>query len=77
MHTLLAQGVVVAACVPSSPLFVSGCMDGVVRLWDSRTAGCEKELKGHRDSIQSLVISPDGRRVLSGADDHAARIFEL
>lgn len=71
------EGVVVAACIPSSPLFVSGCIDGNVRLWDVRTGRCEKELKGHQGAIQCLAVSPDGLRVLSGSDDHSARIFDL
>ncbi|WIA30424.1 hypothetical protein OEZ86_000508 [Tetradesmus obliquus] len=59
------------------PLVATGCLDGVVRLWDLRTAGCVKQLHGHRSAVQDLVLSPDGSMLLSGADDATARVFAL
>jgi len=31
-----------------------GCVDGKVRLWDSRSGECVKTLKGHSDAIQKI-----------------------
>lgn len=61
----------------SSPLVASGCVDGVVRLWDLRTAQCVKQLHGHSSAVQDLVLSPDASMLLSGGDDAVARVFSL
>lgn len=55
----------------------TGCVDGVVRVWDLRTANCVRQLHGHRAAVQDLVMSPDGSMVLSGADDAVARVFSI
>lgn len=34
---LYSQGVVALACHPTAPLIYTGCLDGVLRLWDLRT----------------------------------------
>jgi ribosome assembly protein SQT1 len=52
-------------------------VDGVVRVWDLRTANCVRQLHGHRAAVQDLVMSPDGSMVLSGADDAVARVFSI
>lgn len=59
------------------PLVATGCLDGVVRLWDLRTSACVKTLSGHAEAVQDVVISPSGSMVLSGADDATARVFQL
>jgi ribosome assembly protein SQT1 len=59
------------------PLVVTGSLDGVVRLWDLRTANCVKQLYGHRSAVQDLTLSPDGTMVLSGADDATAHVYSL
>lgn len=65
------------AWLPQQPLVVTGSLDGVVRLWDLRTASCVKQLYGHASAVQDLAVSPDGSMVLSGADDATARVFAL
>lgn len=59
------------------PLVATGCLDGVVRLWDLRTSGCVKQLHGHAEAVQDLVVSTDGSMVLSAADDATARVFQI
>jgi ribosome assembly protein SQT1 len=55
----------------------TGCVDGVVRLWDLRTAACVKTLRGHSAAVQDLTLSPDGSMLLSGGDDAVAQVFSL
>jgi WD40 repeat protein len=52
-------------------------MDGVVRVWDLRTAACVRKLGGHREPVQDLAFSPDGAMLISGSDDATARVFQL
>jgi WD40 repeat protein len=59
------------------PLLVTGCLDGVVRCWDLRTASCVRTMEGHSSGVQDVALSADGAFVLSGADDNAARVFSL
>lgn len=71
------QAVTRVAWSVAGPLVATGCVDGVVRLWDLRTAACVKQLHGHKQAVQDLTLSPDGSMVLSGADDAVARVFSL
>ena len=42
----------------------------------SRTARAVAALRGHDDVVNSAVFSPDGRRILTGSEDHTARIWD-
>src|SRR5262249_55172901 len=63
--------VTVRACVhiPGTNLLATGS-DGTIRLWDVKTGKVAKELKGgHPAEVSSLVVSPDGKRLLSPGPD--------
>ncbi|KAL2995254.1 hypothetical protein AAZX31_10G206900 [Glycine max] len=55
----------------------SGCVDGKVRLWDSRSGKCVKTLKGHSDAIQSLSVSANHDYLVSASVDGTACAFEV
>ncbi|KAG4984035.1 hypothetical protein JHK87_028784 [Glycine soja] len=55
----------------------SGCVDGKVRLWDSRSGECVKTLKGHSDAIQSLSVSANHDYLVSASVDGTACAFEV
>jgi WD40 repeat protein len=40
-------------------------------------ASLVRVLQGHTASIRTLVVTPDGRYVISGSDDNTLRIWEL
>lgn len=65
------------AWASQQPLVATGCVDGVVRLWDLRTAQCVQQLRGHSDAVQAVAFSADGSLLLSGADDGTARVYAL
>lgn len=74
---LWLQGVTRLAQHPSQPLIFTGCLDGVVRCWDTRTGSCVRAWGGHRDAVQDLAVSPDGNYVLAGSEDESARVFSM
>ena len=40
-----------------TPLIYTGCLDGVVRLWDCRSGNCEREWYGHNGEILDLAVA--------------------
>jgi WD40 repeat protein len=61
----------VRACahVPGTGLLATGS-DGVIRFWDLKTGKVAKELKGgHPAEVSSLVVSPDGKWLISTGPD--------
>ena len=62
----------------NSNLIVSGCMNGIIYIWDSRNATSIKQLRGHgRCTIQSLQITNDDKYIVSGGDDSIAMVWKV
>ncbi|RDX90165.1 Angio-associated migratory cell protein [Mucuna pruriens] len=61
----------------SASFVATGCVDGKVRLWDSRSGDCVETLKGHSDAIQSLSVSANGDYLVSASLDGTACAFEV
>lgn len=53
------------------------CVDGNVRLWDSRSGECVRTFRGHSDAIQSLSFSANRDYLVSASIDGTARVFEV
>jgi WD40 repeat protein len=47
-----------------------------LRVWDLET-GDSRELVGHTDGVKAIVVTPDGRRAVSGSDDKTMRVWDL
>ncbi|XP_071148534.1 angio-associated migratory cell protein-like [Mytilus edulis] len=60
-----------------SPLIYTACLDGVLRLWDSRNGQCVTQWAGHQDAILDFDISSDGNTLISVSEDKTARVFSL
>jgi len=77
LHTLTCPGKVSEIVLhPTLPLLISSS-GTTLRLWDLETGQPLRSLTGHLDIVQSLVISPDGQRVISGSADKSIRLWEL
>ncbi|WP_375772358.1 protein kinase [Archangium gephyra] len=44
---------------------------------DARAQGFATVLRGHREVINALLFSPEGRRLVSSSDDHTLRLWDL
>ncbi len=58
---------VTAIDFPADGSFLASCsFDGTVRLWNIDTGEQTAVFTGHRGSIESIAVSPDGKTVVSG-----------
>lgn len=71
------QGGVTCMTWVGSSCVATGCVDGIVRLWDIRSGECVEKFRGHSDAIQSLSVSANGDYIVSVSLDHTARVFEV
>ncbi|CAI5511998.1 unnamed protein product [Closterium sp. Naga37s-1] len=53
------DGVVQMAWAPAAPVLVTATADGAVHVWDARTGAIQKTLRGNRDAVLSLALTPD------------------
>jgi len=51
--------------------------DMVVQLWDLASGKERRRLRGHTDTVVSVAIAPDGRRVAAGGADGTLRLWSL
>jgi WD40 repeat protein/tRNA A-37 threonylcarbamoyl transferase component Bud32 len=59
-----------------SLLAMSNGSEGSATLWDISTGKERLSLYGHRARIESLALSPDGRRIVTGGWDRTARVWD-
>jgi len=74
--TTLENGVTAGAFIPNSASFIVASQDSRMSLWDS-TSGQQIRAFDLDESIGSLAISADGRRVLTGVNNATLRLWDL
>jgi RNA polymerase sigma factor (sigma-70 family) len=54
-----------------------GFSDNILRLWDTDTGRELRSFKGHTYNITGLAFTPDGKHILSCAQDQTARLWDV
>ena len=55
----------------------SSSEDNTICVWNMSTINCDKKLKGHKQSIQSISLHPSGKLMLSVSKDKTVRTWNL
>ncbi|HMF13723.1 MAG TPA: serine/threonine-protein kinase, partial [Gemmataceae bacterium] len=77
-HTLSVSSV---AYSPDGHFLASGCVDGVLTVWDRRTKqpfrGWEGGPQSHHAHIRAIAFSPDSRYLATGGADRSIVVWDL
>lgn len=65
-----------------SNVFVSGCNNGIIKLWDIRCLGTDRDTPagvfiGHLDAVTYIDPRNDGNYILSNSKDQSIKIWDL
>ena len=84
LHTRSRSRILDSAVTPDGRFAVTAHSDGLGRVWDLRSGRQVATLRGHRNAVSSVEISPDGRRAVTASTptspehpDGSARIWDL
>ena len=72
-----AQWALDAVFAPTGDRIAVGSRKGTIYVWNFGEPEHPRQLTGHTDHTWSLAFSPDGKRLVSGADDNTARIWDV
>ena len=56
---------------------VTGSYDDTARVWLLGDGAHVRTLEGHKDPVNSVCVTPDGQRVVTGSMDNTARVCLL
>ena len=62
---------------PSGAVIAAGSPEQHVKVWDPRSGKKCAELVGHTDNVRTVLVSEDGRFLLSGSADSTVRLWSL
>ena len=55
----------------------SGSREGNIYLWNLENPQRTSVLKGHTDCIRTFTFSPNGKQLVSGAEDETVRVWDV
>ena len=65
-----------ATFVAGPPAADSSHAEGTIGIWDIGTGQCVEVLKGHRNWVMTLAISPDGKHLVSGSENRDTIVWD-
>ncbi|KAK1227165.1 hypothetical protein PQX77_009799 [Marasmius sp. AFHP31] len=65
------------AADPLGNIIASGSPERIVRLWDPRSGKGTGKLVGHTDNIRAILVSDDGRYLLTASTDASIKLWSL
>jgi WD40 repeat protein len=74
---LKGKAVLQGYVVPDGWFIACGGYNEHVRIWDTRSGKLWKVLRGHRDGVEAVKFSPDGRLLAGQSLDGSVKIQRL
>jgi WD40 repeat protein len=74
------QRILSVACHPTKPIVASAGHNCIITLWDisdDKNPKRLKTLKGHKRAVESVVFTPDGKRLISCGQDQTIRFWDV
>ncbi|KAM0745659.1 WD40 repeat-like protein [Meredithblackwellia eburnea MCA 4105] len=65
------------ATTPSGSLLAAGTPERVIRVWDPLSKRQVSRLGGHTDNVRAVLLSEDGKWVLSASSDTTVKLWSL
>jgi WD40 repeat protein/uncharacterized caspase-like protein len=56
---------------------ISGSSDRTIKVWDVSTGELIRTLRGHKDTVRTVAVSPDDKYIISGSSDRTIKIWDL
>src|SRR5689334_12083820 len=61
---------------PDGKYIVTGCGDGIAKLWRVADEKLLCDMEGHETSIELVSFSPDGKKIVTASEDNTFRIWD-
>lgn len=69
--------VTAVAFAPDSLHLATGCLDGIVRIWDLTTSSCVATFEGHTQEVKGVAFAYNGSRLVTVAPGDAMRVWDV
>ena len=82
LNVLDGDGIGSHTILPDERRMISGTLDCSLCIWDLANGECRTTLKGHKERISAVAITPDGQRAVSAGhnytnQDRSLRVWDL